>query len=72
MTKTISMWKSKDCFFCCYVYIYVDCICVTFHSSLKSLTPLKYFAVVELQTIFRRQYVGVSVSIYLSPYLQFD
>jgi hypothetical protein len=46
-----------------------------YHSNLKSLTLSKYFAIVELQIIFRRQIVGVFIidlSIYLAPYLELE
>jgi hypothetical protein len=44
-----------------YLYVYIDCVCVCFlymdPSNLRSLTPSKYFATVDLQTLLYRQFL---------------
>ena len=42
-----------------YLYAYVDCVCYIYCSNLKSLTRSKYFTVVDSETKFCRQFLGI-------------
>ena len=73
------MWKTEACFLFAVIYMSTLIVCVRVrvcyicHSNLKRLTLSKYFAVVDIQTIYLGQYAGVfivDVLIYLFPYLQ--
>jgi hypothetical protein len=58
----VENWSLRSYYYLC-VYVDYVCVCVfyKYHSNLKSLTPLKYFAIVVLQTIFWRQFVGIII-----------
>lgn len=43
--------------FIIYMSTLILCVFYMYHSNLQSLTPSKYFATVDLQTIFRKQFV---------------